>query len=241
MLAALTEEQAANRLRISPLLIATGGETLKPEVRERAAAVFSCKVRDSYSASEFMGIAFDCQKGRLHINCDWVILEPVDQDYRPVTPGAPPHTVLLTNLVNRVQPIIRYEIGDSVAFCAEACACGSPLPAIVVEGRDDEVLKFETPDGQYIHILPLPLETVVMVIEGVQRFQLIQTGAKALKIRLEVAPGADTSQVWKTVIDRLRAYLDSQGLSSVTLEPSDECPQHALSGKFRHVWSEVTH
>lgn len=79
-----------------------------------------------------------------------------------------------------------------------------------------------------------------MVIDGLQRFQLIQTGTQALKIRLGVSIEADSSQIWQTVIDHLRAYLDSQGLSSVMLERSDECPQqHAASGKFRHVWSEV--
>jgi hypothetical protein len=41
---------------------------------------------------------------------------PVDQDYRPVLPGEPSHTVLMTNLANRVQPLIRYDQGDSVTL-----------------------------------------------------------------------------------------------------------------------------
>jgi phenylacetate-coenzyme A ligase PaaK-like adenylate-forming protein len=239
VLAALTGEQAAGRLRIHPLLIATGGESLKPSVRSQASAAFGCKVRDAYAASEFMGIAFECSAGQLHLNNDWVILEPVDENYRPLPPGAPPHTVLLTNLANRVQPFIRYQMGDNVSLCAEPCPCGSPLPVIVVEGRDDEILSFETPDGQRVAILPLPLATVVMVIEGVQRFQLIQTGAKTLTIRLSVTADAHAPSVWQTVFERLRAYLDSQGLPSVMLQRSDEAPMQATSGKFRHVWSEA--
>ena len=43
-----------------------------------------------------------------------MILEPVDRDYRPTPPGELSHTVLLTNLANAVQPIIRYDLGDSV-------------------------------------------------------------------------------------------------------------------------------
>ncbi len=240
VLGALTGEQSVGRLRIRPLLIATGGECLKPLVRTRAAETFGCKVRDTYAASEFMGIAFECNQGRLHVNSDWVILEPVDAQYRPLDPGEPPRTVLLTNLVNRVQPIIRYEMGDSVSFCADSCACGSPLPTIAVEGRDDEILRFETEAGQLVDIAPLPLQTILMVIDGIQRFQLIQTGPKALKIRLDAMASADAEGVWQTAMDGLRAYLDSQGLSAVALERSDERPsQSALSGKFRHVWSEV--
>lgn len=240
VLAALTSEQSAGRLRIRPVLIATGGECLKPLVRRRAAETFGCKVRDTYAASEFMGIAFDCKEGRLHLNSDWVILEPVDAQYRPLSPGSSPHTVLLTNLVNRVQPIIRYEMGDSVSFYADPCACGSPLPTIAVEGRDDEILRFEAGADQFVDIAPLPLETILMVIDGIQRFQLIQTGPQALRIRLEVITAADADAIWQTAVDRLRVYLDSQGLSVVALERSNEPPsRNALSGKFRHVWSEA--
>lgn len=239
VLAALTGEQAAGRLQIRPLLIATGGESLTSSVRNQASEIFRCKVRDTYAASEFMGIAFECSAGQLHLNHDWVILEPVDENNRPLPPGAPPSAVLLTNLANRVQPFIRYRMGDNVSLCAEPCGCGSPLPVIVVEGRDDESLSFEAPAGQRVAILPLPLATVVMVIEGVQRFQLIQTGAKTLSVRLSVTSAADVPSVWQTVCDHLRAYLDSQGLSSVTLQRSEEAPQQAASGKFRHVWSEA--
>jgi phenylacetate-CoA ligase len=239
VLATLTREQASGRLKIKPILIATGGECLKPFVKQQAIEVFQCNVHDAYAASEFMGIAFDCPHGRLHVNSDCVILEPVDADYQPLAPGSPPHTVLLTNLVNRVQPIIRYEMGDSVSFDTHPCRCGNPLPTIVVEGRDDEILSFATPMGKYVDILPLPLATVVMVIPGVQRFQLIQTGAKVLKVRLEMMPDTDTAQVWQVVVDHLREYFNSHGLSSVEIECSNEPPlRQTVSGKFRHVWSE---
>lgn len=239
VLATLASEQVSGRLRIKPLLIATGGECLKPLVKEQAAEVFQCPVHDAYAASEFMGIAFDCQAGRLHVNSDWVILEPVDADYRPLPPGSSPHTVLLTNLVNRVQPIIRYEMGDSVSYYADRCPCGNPLPTITVEGRDDEILTFETAGGRQVKIMPLPLTTVVMVVSGVEHFQLVQTSSTTLSVRLETAPNADQAQVWQSVVHCLEGYLASQGLASVRIKRSADSPrQNAISGKFRHVWSE---
>ena len=54
-------------------------------------------------------MAYDCGQGWLHVNSDWVILEPVEADYSPTPPGQASHTVLLTNLANRIQPIIRYD------------------------------------------------------------------------------------------------------------------------------------
>jgi phenylacetate-coenzyme A ligase PaaK-like adenylate-forming protein len=91
-IALLAQEQAAGRLAIRPGVVLTGAERLSPLARERISATFRCPVRDTYAASEFMGIAFDCRHGRLHVNADWLILEPVDEAYRPVPPGRPSHT-----------------------------------------------------------------------------------------------------------------------------------------------------
>lgn len=57
------------------------------------------------------------------MNADWVLLEPVDERHRPTPPGVPSHTVLLTNLANRVQPLIRYDLGDSVTLLDRPCQC----------------------------------------------------------------------------------------------------------------------
>jgi phenylacetate-coenzyme A ligase PaaK-like adenylate-forming protein len=239
VLAVLSHEQIRGRLRIKPVLITTGGECLTPVVREQAEGAFGCKVHDVYAASEFIGIAYDCKYGRLHVSSDWVILEPVDADYHPVRPGNPSHTVLLTNLVNRVQPLMRYEIGDSIAFSQAACPCGSPLPTLRVEGRDDEILFFERPIGEPVVLMPLPLSAAVDIVPGVKRFQLIQRTPLSLQVRLEATPGDDDAQVWERVEARLRAYLDAQGLPAVKIERSGELPQpSAISAKLRHVWSE---
>ena len=48
-----------------------------------------------------MSIAFGCREGWLHVNADWVMLEPVDANYRPTPLGQISHTVLLTNLAKR--------------------------------------------------------------------------------------------------------------------------------------------
>ncbi len=238
-LALLAEEQMAGRLRIQPVLLIAAGEWLAPAVRERIASAFHCLVQASYSASECQSIAFDCGHGWLHVHSDWVILEPVDTDYQPVPTGQPSRTVLLTNLTNYVQPIIRYDLGDSITVNPDPCPCGSPLPAIRVEGRKDEILYLQTPGGEAIPVLPMAIATVVEETPGVHRFQIIQTAPATLHIRLEIVPGGDEVQTWTMVTSRLREYLSAQGLPSVSLEQDSERPQpHPISGKFRHVWAE---
>ena len=194
-LAVLAGEQEAERLRIDPALVLSGAERLSPPLRERISASFRCPVRDTYAASEFMGIAFDCRHGRLHVNADWVILEPVDAEGGPVPPGETSHTTLLTNLANRLQPLIRYDLGDSVTMLPGPCRCGSPLPGIRPEGRRDEILRVEAADGTSRPLLPLVLATVLEETPGILRYQLVQSGPRSLKLRVEEAPGHDRAAV----------------------------------------------
>src|SRR6185503_8558740 len=78
----LAAEKAAGHLSIQPAEIWTGGECLGPATRTHLTRAFGCRVRNSYGASEFLSIAAECTHGALHVNADWVILEPVDKNYR---------------------------------------------------------------------------------------------------------------------------------------------------------------
>jgi hypothetical protein len=68
VLAALTAEREAGRLRLSPLVITSGGELLSPAVQRRAEVAFGCLVNQSYAASEAMPLGLPCRYGRLHLN-----------------------------------------------------------------------------------------------------------------------------------------------------------------------------
>lgn len=236
----LAKEQAAGRLAIRPALALTGAEWLSPAAREEISAAFGCPVRDTYAASEFMGIAFDCGRGRLHVNADWVILEPVDAEYRPVPPGEPSHTCLLTNLANRVQPILRYDLGDCLTAAPGACPCGSPLPAAQVEGRREEVLRFRTSGGSTVSLLPLALATVIEETPGVRTFQIIRSAESCLRLRIEEAPGADRLRVLGSAGQRLDGFLSAQGLPGVRVVRADERPlRDPSSGKLRQIVTDT--
>ena len=237
-LALLAHQQVVGGHKISPLLVATAAEWLTPGDRDQIAGTFNCPVRETYAASEFMGIAYSCDHGRLHVNSDWVILEPVDEAYRPVLPGHASQTVLLTNLANRVQPIIRYDLGDSITVDRDPCPCGSPLPAIQVEGRRDDVLYLQTPDGESVPILPMALATVVEEVPGVTRYQIIQTAPAELNLRIETP--YENLQVGEIATQRLREYLGTLGLSSIQIVESAEQPTcDPVSGKYHQIWTDL--
>jgi len=180
----LAGEAARGALQLHLREVWTGGETLGPALRQRIERDFDCGVRNSYGASEFLAMGWECAQGHMHLNTDWLILEPVDRHYRPVAPGKVPHTVLVTNLANHVQPLIRYDLGDQVRISQTRCACGSPLPVIDVQGRNDDMLVMAGRGGRSVTLLPLALCTVMEDEAGVFDFQLCQRDAHTLTLRL---------------------------------------------------------
>lgn len=232
----LAEEQAAGRLHLRPVLAEIAGESTTPEVSSRMSAAFDCKIHNAYGASEFPFIAFSCAHDWLHVSSDWAILEPVDEYHRATPPGEPSYTVLLTNLANRIQPIIRYDLGDSLLVRPDRCSCGSLLPAVRVAGRCDDVLRLSAGDGRMVAVLPLAIGTVVDETPGVRRSQIIRMGPRTIRLRLDTEPGFDIEILWSTVAAKLNSYLTEQGLSHVEVVRASEPPeQNARSAKFRQV------
>jgi phenylacetate-coenzyme A ligase PaaK-like adenylate-forming protein len=236
----LAEERAAGRLKIDPVRLWSGGECLAPDAGAAIERAFGCPLANEYGASECMSIGFGCRQGWLHVNADWVLLEPVDRDYRPTPPGEASHTVLLTNLSNRVQPIIRYDLGDSVIAKPEPCTCGNPLPAILVEGRRDDVVSMRGPDGELVRLLPLALTTIVEEAAHVHRFQLVQTAPDRLMLRLESSGAATRHATWLAAAEALRGYLARQSLPNVRVGLDRHGPIcDRRSGKLREVIVEM--
>jgi phenylacetate-coenzyme A ligase PaaK-like adenylate-forming protein len=235
MLTLLAREQEAGRLRISPAIVIPGGETATADSLERLAAAFHAKIQAAYAATECGFLSSGCAHGWYHVNSDWAVLEPVDADHRPVPPGQPSHTVLLSNLANRVQPFLRYDLGDSVLLRPDPCPCGSPLPAVRVQGRAADLLTFPTGHGEDVSISPMLFGTLMDRASGVERFQIVQTAPATLRVRLQPGDGADADRVWQTVRGEIAHLLAEHEAGDVTLERAEEPPQQSPGGKFRRI------
>tara|TARA_R100000365_G_scaffold1582_1_gene5308 strand:+ start:834 stop:2195 length:1362 start_codon:yes stop_codon:yes gene_type:complete len=231
--ALLATEQEQGRLRINPVLLAISAEGLAPEEYGRIATAFGAKVGNSYASTEVPFLSFSCKHGWLHVNSDWVTFEPVDADHQPVPPGRVSHTVLVSNLANRLQPIIRYDLGDSVLERPDPCPCGSPFPAIRVQGRAADLVRFEVPDGRVVTLPPLAFYTLLDPIPGIDLYQVVQTAPSALRIRLRLS--RDAGAVWPVVETGLRELLSRHGLDGITIDLGDEPPEQTPGGKVRPI------
>lgn len=240
VLVELAREQREGRLRLTPALVQPTAEPISRAQKRELGRTFGCTVQELYGATEFHPIAGECSNGNLHANTDWVVLEPVDHDYQPVEPGKPSDTVLLTNLANRIQPLVRYDLGDSTTMYEESCSCGSPFPVIEIGGRQGDILHFEGECRERIPVFSLAISSVVEAVPGVHRAQVIQTDERSLRIRLDVTDDTTEQRVWDQVELELRSFLGSRGISEPSIEHASAAPRRDPgSGKFRPVWSEV--
>ena len=231
--ALLAGEQIAGRLRIRPTLVVLSAEGLPEGGYERIAQAFNVPVHHSYAATECPFISYSCEEGWLHVNGDWIVLEPVDENYRPTPSGTLSHTVLVSNLANRVQPILRYDLGDRILQRPDACPCGNLLPAIRVEGRTADVLTFFRDTGEQVPIPALMFE--VVDASEIELFQVVQTSPTTLRVRLRLAPGANQDRVWPAVHAEIARVLEAQGLRNVTVDRAAEPPEQSRGGKYRTV------
>ena len=231
----LADEQASGRLNIHPILVMTGGEFLSEPVRAHLSDAFSCYVQTSYSCTEGGTIAGECTEHHFHINDDWVLVEPVDAENRPVADGVQSDKILITNLFNYTQPFLRYEITDRVVRHSEHCACGNPLPWLTLEGRTDDVLRF-TINGGEIRIAPLSVYAVLKEVHALKRFQLLVYPENRLELRLEYADGVDRAEAFSQAKEALLGFLAAQGVGNVSVTLSPDAPrQQEGSGKYKHI------
>lgn len=236
MLLVLAKEQQSGRLKLSPTSLWCGGENLDTLEKNKIEATFSCAIVEDYGASEAMNMAFACEHGKLHVNTDWFILEPVDSNMQPVKPGEKSATTLVTNLANKLQPIIRYDIGDSITLHTTVCTCASPFPTMEVIGRNDDTLYLKGEKIEEVAILPLTLNTVVEENAGEFGFQIIQLGADKLAIRTQGHDINARASAFERVREALEAYFKSIGVRPVTLEHDQVLPERdKVSGKLNQV------
>jgi phenylacetate-CoA ligase len=210
MLRLLASEQFAGRLTIAPEVVFSASEVLTGETRRRIQQAWGRRPFDVYAATETAGIAAECQVHRgLHLFEDLVVTEVVDGDNQPVPPGVPGEKLLVTVLFGRTQPLIRYELSDTITPSDRLrCPCGRPFALIDgIQGRIEEALSLPARSGGQVTVQPA---VVHGVMDGVpaEGWQLVQEPER-LAVLLAGAPYAFDDDA---LADRLRRELRSRGV-----------------------------
>ncbi len=239
----LAHEKIEGRLQIHPRGISVSSEPLTEKARRTIREAFpKSELVNTYGTTEAVLMGRQCLEGRMHLNADWVIIEPVDRENRPVSPGELSHHILVTNLGMFLQPIIRYEVSDSIIPLREEepCPCGICLPTARVIGRTDDAFWVEKSPGEYTPLLPMPLEILMLGLRGIRQYQLIQEGRDLIHVRYSAKP--DTPPLDQKIINRFRSYFASQGINGAVrfrIDRVDRIERDPSTGKIRQISSRV--
>ncbi|HET9973489.1 MAG TPA: hypothetical protein VFQ68_35015 [Streptosporangiaceae bacterium] len=163
----LAREQRAGRLRLNLRSVTSMSEAITPAERAAVAESFGVPVIDMFVSTE--GLVGHSEPGGalLTFASDNCLAECVDEDGRPVADGVPSAKVLITNLHNLTQPLIRYELTDR--FTPAGTSPGGALRA-GVEGRSDDVFRYQ--EGS-VH--PFVLGAPLLHAPAVREYQIRQT------------------------------------------------------------------
>jgi phenylacetate-coenzyme A ligase PaaK-like adenylate-forming protein len=222
-LARLASEQQAGRLRIAPRSVTSSSETLGVEDRARITAGFGVPVVNQFGSTE--GLLGHSEPGDdvLTFASDLCIAELVDDDHRPVPDGTPSTKVLVTNLHNLTQPLIRYELTDS--FIRRPDGENPGLLRATVAGRVDDALRF----GR-VEVHPHVLRSELVKSPTISEYQVRQTPS-----------GVDVDVITDGPIDpdaiaaSLEQVLRAAGLDNPKAEVRkvDALTRHTQTGKTR--------
>lgn len=213
--ALLAEEQLAGRLRIAPAMVATGAEILTGDMRQRIRDAWGREPHQAYLATEAPLLAStgaeetgagqaDAGQAGMHLWEDLTLVEVTDEHGRPVPPGVPGHKVLITSLVSYAQPLIRYELSDSVTLAAGPDPAGLPFRRLAaVEGRSDDIVTLPAERGGTVAVHPLRLRAPFTTFAEVVQYQVTLDDG-GLTAHVVPRPGAprDTAERVRAALER---------------------------------------
>jgi phenylacetate-coenzyme A ligase PaaK-like adenylate-forming protein len=192
---------------------------LTAEIARRAEAAWGSEPMNTYAATEAPAIAIaSLERVGMHVCEESVLVEVVDDAGQPVAPGEPGSKILLTNLVNRVQPLIRYELSDAVTLADGPDPRGRPFLRIArVDDRSDDILSFPAVGGGTVDVHPHRLRAPFCALVDVRQYQIVHRRDRALRVRIvpRTVSGADLP-------DRVRAAVRRELEEAGAVEPRVE-------------------
>ncbi|BCA96433.1 coenzyme F390 synthetase [Legionella antarctica] len=170
------------QIKIEPKIIFIGGEPLFEQTQALIKETWpKVHIFNLFGCTEGVtGLNCRANTDEMHLNEDLCIVEPLDEQNRPVDLGIMASKIYLTNLYNYTLPLIRYENFDDILFLNKTCDCGIQHQLIrAPRGRPG--CDFNYPGNIFVHhslfLPPLLLE------KNIQEYQVEQT-KKGVNIKI---------------------------------------------------------
>ena len=188
---------------------------------------FNCSVTDRYGSEEVGLIACECERhAGMHLNIEHLYIEFLRSDGSAAAAGEE-GAIVITDLLNRGMPLIRYRIEDVGVPSERSCPCGRGLPIMErVVGRVADYLKRR--DGSLVAGVSL-VERTLTAIQGIEQLQIVQPSRE--EIVLNVVRANDFTETSEQALLREFRAVFGEGID---FRPQyvQSIPQES-SGKYR--------
>lgn len=220
----------AEKIRIRPRSVMTGGELILDWQRRFLKDAFGRGVFDRYGMWESVAAAAQCEQGQYHLLPELGYVE-ILRNGRPCGPGEAGELVG-THLVNHSMPLIRYNMHDVAAWTGQRCPCGREAETLsIIGGRGRDLLV--TRSGYAV--IPAGLLTLIVPSLPIEKLQFYQEKKGEVVVRIVRGSGY-TADHTRMLLGELERHLgDSVTLSREYVEDIPRAP----SGKYQFVISHV--
>lgn len=217
MLVPLAVEQMKGNLKLDVKMICTSSEMLTEKDYQALREAFHCPVLNNYCMTEGGEVAMTRGSSHLHINEDWVIVEPVDKDMNLLVESDEWSAgLLITDLTNYVQPIIRYYVSDVIRISRKPVDdCN--LPCLEIRGR---LFDNYTICGKTFGVVGLVTETEVW--PHLLKYQYVQTADDTIQLRGLCSADSNPEEVLGGLSEHLKQFLAQHGCPNAKVEWSLE-------------------
>ena len=230
---ALAEEKVRHHLRLRAGFF--GAEPWTEGMRRQIEAGLGLEAFDIYGLTELggPGIAAECtEHNGLHIFEDHFFAETIDPSTGRRLPRGEEGELVLTSLLRRAAPVLRYRTRDRTILTDEPCRCGSPFVRMLkVRGRTDDMLVVR---GE--NVFPSQIEAILLDIAGLTgNYQLVvdreARQLDTMDVLVEAVTGFERDGLERTAQERIRETI---GLNcKVTVLPGGSLPRS--EGKAQRV------
>jgi phenylacetate-CoA ligase len=200
----LSDQQTKGNLKLKPEILVNCGEGINPKEKKDIERIFKASMTNLYGFAESPIVGTSLKGSDGIYLWDTISLLEFKDDH-----------ILLTNLYNKTQPIIRYRIDDYVKKIKNP---DDKIPFTLIDnivGRDEFVIWFENKDGKmdFIH----PLIFTDFYVNGLDKHQIVIKDKKSFIFRA-VINSKDKNQVINNIKIKLEKLLSDKNFSNVKFE-----------------------
>jgi len=215
--------EGGRQLKWHPKAILFSSEPLYEHQKEIISKVFRSPIIGFYGSAERVISASQCERDQYHLS----LIDGYIEGQFGILESSQP--ALVTTLVNKVMPLIRFSLGDNVNFIHNSkCACGRTLPVMepVITKEEDWI---ETPSGRKIS--PSALTWAFKGVEGIRQSQIVQSAKDVVDVYLDVE-----RHKWGSVSSILENNLNKMFFNEMKIECiRKNVIQVSKSGKSKFV------